>query len=225
MAALRRARHRLADTPDLPDQHDLRNRADLPDQHDLPEQDQHDLPEPDCRAADTAPPLVAPAFGRRLMDNEPPADGAENADAPAEAGLRERGPGDGQYWRLLPGLLPASPFLPPGDLVVVDVETTGWLADEAGITEIGAVRLSPGRPTAEFSALVNPGMPIPAHITELTGITDAMVAEAPAITEVLPDFLRIRRRRRHRRAQRAVRHRLPGRRLRAMRDRAGRSAP
>ena len=76
------------------------------------------------------------------------------------------------------------------DLVVVDVETTGWLADEAGITEIGAVRLSPGLPTAEFSALVNPGMPIPSHITELTGITDAMVAEAPVITGVLPDFLR-----------------------------------
>ena len=45
---------------------------------------------------------------------------------------------------LLPGLLPLGAFLPAGDLVVVDVETTGWLADAASITEIGAVRLSPG---------------------------------------------------------------------------------
>ena len=118
----------------------------------------------------------------------------------AEAGLAESGAheddlrtercaGDGQHSRLLPGLLPGGSFLPAGDLVVVDVETTGWLADAAGITEIGAVRLSPGRPAAEFSALVNPGRPIPAHISELTGITDAMVSEAPAIAEVLPAFL------------------------------------
>lgn len=113
-----------------------------------------------------------------------------HADVPAEPDLGGRGPEDGQHWRLLPGLLPAAPFLPPGDLVIVDVETTGWLADQAGITEIGAVRLSAEQPMTEFSALVNPGMPIPGHITELTGITDAMVAKAPGIGSVLPDFLR-----------------------------------
>ncbi|HUD39992.1 MAG TPA: exonuclease domain-containing protein [Streptosporangiaceae bacterium] len=75
------------------------------------------------------------------------------------------------------------------DVVVVDVETTGWLADAAGITEIGAVRLSGGEPVAEFSALVNPGKPIPPDITRLTGITDDMVAGAPVIAEVLPRFL------------------------------------
>jgi DNA polymerase III subunit epsilon len=85
---------------------------------------------------------------------------------------------------LLPGVLHSG-----ADLVVVDVETTGWLADAASITEIGAVRLSPGRPVAEFSSLVNPGVPIPAAITELTGITDEMVAGAPAISAVLPSFL------------------------------------
>jgi DNA polymerase III epsilon subunit family exonuclease len=100
------------------------------------------------------------------------------------------GPPNGHmFWRLLPGLLPSAPFMPAGDLVVVDVETTGWLTDAASITEIGAVRLSPGQPRAEFSALINPGVSIPADITALTGITDAMVAVAPTISEVLPAFL------------------------------------
>ncbi len=74
-------------------------------------------------------------------------------------------------------------------MVVVDVETTGWLSDAASITEIGAVRLSKGQLVAEFSALVNPGTPIPPPITELTGITDQMVASAPPMSEVLPRFL------------------------------------
>jgi DNA polymerase III epsilon subunit family exonuclease len=74
-------------------------------------------------------------------------------------------------------------------LVVVDVETTGWLADSARITEIGAVRLACDQPVREFCELVNPGMPIPAHITELTGIADNMVAGSPSIGEVLPRFI------------------------------------
>jgi DNA polymerase III epsilon subunit family exonuclease len=99
-------------------------------------------------------------------------------------------PGEAAPGPPLSGLLPAAPFLPAGDLVVVDIETTGWLADAASITEIGAVRLSRHRPTAEFSALVNPGVPIPAAITELTGITDAMVSGAPPVAAVLAEFLR-----------------------------------
>jgi DNA polymerase III epsilon subunit family exonuclease len=75
------------------------------------------------------------------------------------------------------------------DFVIVDVETTGWLAEQASITELAAVRVSPGRPTAEFSALVNPGAPIPEDIVALTGITDAMVRYAPPIGAVLPGFL------------------------------------
>ncbi len=75
------------------------------------------------------------------------------------------------------------------EFVVVDVETTGWLPEEASITEIGAVRVSDGQPAAEFSALINPGGPIPADITALTGITDAMVSLAPPIAAVLPGFL------------------------------------
>ena len=57
-------------------------------------------------------------------------------------------------------------------LVVVDVETTGWLHEQAEITEIGAVRLTGGQLTGEFSSLVRPAGPIPAEITALTGITD-----------------------------------------------------
>jgi DNA polymerase III subunit epsilon len=75
------------------------------------------------------------------------------------------------------------------DFVIVDVETTGWLPEEAGITEIGAVRIGNGRPHAEFSALVNPGHAIPPEIVTLTGITDVMVGQAPPIAAVLPGFL------------------------------------
>lgn len=85
----------------------------------------------------------------------------------------------------------AAAFLPLAgiDFVVVDVETTGWLPERAGITEIGAVRISAGRPAAEFSALVNPGSAIPADIVALTGITDEMVNQAPPVSAVLPCFL------------------------------------
>lgn len=126
---------------------------------------------------------------RRARDSQ--ADAVEPGPQPDEL-EGERYYGDGQHSRLLPGLLPTA-FLPPGDLVVVDVETTGWLADAAGITEIGAVRLSVGRPASEFSALVNPGRPIPQSISDLTGITDTMVSDAPTIAQVLPEFLQFAR--------------------------------
>jgi DNA polymerase III subunit epsilon len=86
---------------------------------------------------------------------------------------------------------PATPVaeLDRTGFVIVDVETTGWLPEHAGITEIAAVRIGGGQPRAEFSALVNPGHPIPADIVALTGITDAMVSQAPAIGAVLPGFL------------------------------------
>ncbi len=75
------------------------------------------------------------------------------------------------------------------DVVVLDIETTGWLPPEAAVTEIGAVRLRGGRPVGQFEALVNPGRPIPAEVAALTGITDALVAGAPPICVVLPEFL------------------------------------
>lgn len=75
------------------------------------------------------------------------------------------------------------------DFTVVDVETTGWSPDVAGITEVGAVLLRRGEVVAEFTSLVNPGTPVPASITELTGITDQMLALAPPAAAVLPGLL------------------------------------
>jgi DNA polymerase-3 subunit epsilon len=75
------------------------------------------------------------------------------------------------------------------DLVVVDVETTGFLPEESTIIEIGAVRLSGGQVTGEFFTLVNPAAPVPDTITELTGITDAMVGRAAAAPDALAAFL------------------------------------
>lgn len=73
--------------------------------------------------------------------------------------------------------------------VVFDIETTGLKAATDEITEIGAVKIENGRITDRFSQLINPGRPIPPRITELTGITDEMVAGMPSIEEVLPMFL------------------------------------
>ena len=73
--------------------------------------------------------------------------------------------------------------------VVVDVETTGWLHEQGEITEIGAVRLTGGQLTGEFSSLVRPRGAIPASITTLTGITDDMVRRAPQPAAALRAFL------------------------------------
>ncbi|WP_418276652.1 DEDD exonuclease domain-containing protein [Isoptericola jiangsuensis] len=73
--------------------------------------------------------------------------------------------------------------------VVVDLETTGSRADDAGITEIGAVKVRGGQVLGEFQSLVDPGRPVPAFVARLTGITTAMVATAPEIDLVLPSFL------------------------------------
>jgi DNA polymerase-3 subunit epsilon len=73
---------------------------------------------------------------------------------------------------------------------VVDLETTGGSATAgAMITEIGAVKVRAGEVLGEFQTLVNPQTPIPPFIAVLTGITDTMVATAPAIESALPAFL------------------------------------
>lgn len=77
------------------------------------------------------------------------------------------------------------------DVVVVDVETTGFRPSEATIIEIGAVRLCGRQVTGEFFSLVSPGpgVAVPETITELTGITDAMVSQAPDGADALAAFL------------------------------------
>ncbi|NNF62791.1 MAG: DEDD exonuclease domain-containing protein [Acidimicrobiia bacterium] len=72
---------------------------------------------------------------------------------------------------------------------VLDLETTGGSPADCEITEIGAVRFERGQETGRFQTLVNPGLAIPPYITVLTGITQAMVVEAPKIGEALPSFL------------------------------------
>lgn len=72
---------------------------------------------------------------------------------------------------------------------ILDLETTGGSPADSAITEIGAVKYVAGERTGTFQTLVNPGVPIPPFITVLTGITQAMVVEAPRIGEALPAFL------------------------------------
>jgi len=74
--------------------------------------------------------------------------------------------------------------------VVVDLETTGGSASGgSSITEIGAVKVRGGEVLGEFQTLVRPSSPIPPFISVLTGITNHMVAGAPAIDSALPAFL------------------------------------
>ncbi|WP_275297791.1 PolC-type DNA polymerase III [Clostridium sp. YIM B02551] len=73
--------------------------------------------------------------------------------------------------------------------VVFDLETTGFSSKNDEIIEIGAVKVQNGSIIDNFSTFVNPGRSIPYNITELTSITDDMVANAPSIEEILPKFL------------------------------------
>ena len=73
--------------------------------------------------------------------------------------------------------------------VVFDIETTGLNKDVCGITEIGAVKIENGEITDHFSTFVNPQMPIPKEIQDLTGITDNMVKNAPTQQQAVTKFL------------------------------------
>jgi ATP-dependent DNA helicase DinG len=70
-------------------------------------------------------------------------------------------------------------------IVALDIETTGLDPEKDAVIEVGMVRFSPRRVEAEWSSLINPGRTIPPFITQLTGITDQMVREAPPLRSVL----------------------------------------
>lgn len=74
--------------------------------------------------------------------------------------------------------------------VVFDLETTGLNVLNEGITEIGAVKIENGKITEQFTSLIKPDYKITAENVAITGITEEMVANAPRISQVLPDFMK-----------------------------------
>lgn len=75
------------------------------------------------------------------------------------------------------------------EFIVFDIETTGGNPDKNGITEIFAIRWGPQGIVDTFYSMVNPGVSIPPIVRRMTGITNAMVRDAPPITEVMPKLL------------------------------------
>ncbi len=78
-------------------------------------------------------------------------------------------------------------------IVVFDLETTGLDFDNDQITEIGAVKIVDGQIKEKFSTFVKPTIHIPAHVTEITGITEEMVKDAPPVDLVIRDFFNFTR--------------------------------
>jgi DNA polymerase III epsilon subunit family exonuclease len=73
------------------------------------------------------------------------------------------------------------------DFVIVDVETTGMSPIDDRMTEIAMMKVKNGRLVEEYSTLVNPLMTISNFITDLTGIDNLMVQDAPTAREIIPD--------------------------------------
>ena len=76
------------------------------------------------------------------------------------------------------------------DYVVFDLETTGFSPETNRIIEIGAVKVQNGKIVDKFSTFVNPEVPIPFRIEQLTSINDSMVIDAPVIADILPEFMK-----------------------------------
>jgi len=75
------------------------------------------------------------------------------------------------------------------EFVVFDIETTGFNSHFNKIIEIGAVKIKAGRIIDRYSQLINPGISIPYHITEITSITNEQVANQPKIDEAIEKFV------------------------------------
>jgi len=125
-------------------------------------------------------PVEAGVLARDVMGlgTAPPAVAARLAVALLGADPRVRQLGDGRW--ALAGGAQGSPLLSACTFAVVDVETTGMRASgDDRITDIAVVLVQGDRVEMAYESLINPGMPISPQITALTGITDAMVADAP----------------------------------------------
>jgi DNA polymerase III subunit epsilon len=111
------------------------------------------------------------------------------------AAMGARGATQLSFAELGPPFAPEDVSLRETTFVVVDLETTGGRArgteevSPDAITEIGAVKVRGGVVLGEFATLVDPQRSIPPQIVQLTGITTAMVSDAPKIDAVLPMFL------------------------------------
>jgi DNA polymerase-3 subunit epsilon len=84
----------------------------------------------------------------------------------------------------------ARAFLEGGVFTAFDLETTGLYPQTDRIVELGAVKFDRLGIAARFSALINPGIPMPAGVSRINGIDDAMLKDKASLAETLPDFLR-----------------------------------
>lgn len=126
-----------------------------------------------------AGPLPVDAVAERLL-GAPPAGGAQPVVESLIRSLPRVEVRNGLAWV-------AAPFWRDRTWVLVDIETTGESPDgHGGITEVAAWRVRGADVVERFVTLVHPGRSIPPFIRQLTGIDDAMVAEAPTLAEVLP---------------------------------------
>jgi len=83
-----------------------------------------------------------------------------------------------------------APHIDRTTFVFFDTETTGLNARKDRIVEIGAVKLRAGRILEQHSWLIDPGVPIPARVQKIHGITPEMVRDAPAFCDVFREFAR-----------------------------------
>ena len=72
-----------------------------------------------------------------------------------------------------------------GNFVVIDTETTGLSSAKDGLVEVAAVRFEDWEPVEKWQTMINPGKPIPKEATDVNGITDDMVADAPTFEQVI----------------------------------------
>lgn len=112
---------------------------------------------------------------------------------PAQLSFADAAHGSGYGGDSGEGRIPDDLGLGDTTFVVVDLETTGMRPGDDHIIEIGAVRVRGGVEEGRFSELIDPGMPLPSFISDLTGITDSDLDDAPQLGSVLPRFLEFAR--------------------------------